>query len=422
MSVTRQGAIAAEAAGFAAEGEEGLPKVLHVSHFDEYGGAARSAYRLHEGLRRMGVCSRMVVGRKSGNDPDVAEIAMTTSDRVINRIGYELGVQYPYVPSTRVLKRSSWFREADVIQLANIHGGFFGYTALPRLVRRKRLVWCLHDMWSFTGHCGYSHGCERWLTGCGSCPDLAAYPPIRRDGTRVNWTLKKHVYSRLEVTVVAPSRWLGSLASRSPLLSRFPVHVIPYGVDTALFAPTSRDAARSRLGLSLDEPVVLVAGLEPRKGAGLVGAAMAAASATLGKPVRLLVVGGTANAHPPPDVPTHVLGSVDEVTMRDAYAAADVYLLPTRFDNLPNTVLEAMACGSAVVATAVGGIPDVIEDGVNGLLRPPDGEQLGRAVGMALAAPDLRARLGVSARECILSSLTLEHQARSYLDLYREPA
>jgi glycosyltransferase involved in cell wall biosynthesis len=395
-----------------------VPAVIHLSHFDEYGGAARAAYRLHDGLRRLGATSRMIVGTKTSADPDVEEHRTTFGDKVANRLGYELGVQYAYLPSTRSIGRHPWFREADVVQLANIHGGWFSHTQLPSLTRGKRLVWCIHDMWSFTGHCGYSYGHDGWLTGCGSCPHLDAYPAIRRDGTRLNWRIKERVYSKLDLAVVAPSQWLGNLARRSPLLERFPVHVIPYGVDTELFVPTPRAAARDQLGLSDDEPLVLVAGLEPRKGSDLLGRILTVAQARLGRPVSLIVAGGTANADPPLGFAAHDLGTVDEHTMRTAYAATDVYLLPTLYDNLPNTVLEALSCGAAVVATDVGGLPDMIEDGVNGLTRAGDADALGEAVGAVLADTDLRDRLGAAGRQRAVATMGLEQQANAYLELY----
>jgi glycosyltransferase involved in cell wall biosynthesis len=394
------------------------PRVVHLSHFDAYGGAARSAYRLHDGLRRLGVESHMIVGSKSGRDENVVEFPPTFADRVSNRLGYETGVQYAYVPSTRSIGRHPWFSNADIVQLANIHGGFFAHTALPRLTLGKRLVWCIHDMWSFTGHCGYSRDCERWLDRCGACPILDSYPAVRRDATRLNWKIKERIYRKLDLTIVAPSTWLGGLAKRSELTGRFPVHVIPYGIDTDLFSPFPRDEARRRLELPEKEPLVLVAGIEPRKGSDLIGEILTAAQIQLGRPVSLAVAGGTANASPPDGFRTRVYDTLDEPTMRLAYAAADVYLLPTLYDNLPNTVLEALSCGTAVVATDVGGIPDVVDDGVNGFVRPVDAAELGNAVGQILADTALRDRLGAAGREHALQTLTLERQARAYLELY----
>jgi glycosyltransferase involved in cell wall biosynthesis len=392
-------------------------KVLHLSQFDEYGGAARASYRLHDGLRKLGVTSRMLVQTKTSADPDVSELRVPPGHRFVRRAEYELGVQYAYLPTGVTLRRHPWTREADVIQLGNIHGGGFSLTSLPHLARKRRVVWTLHDMWAFTGHCGYA-SCDRWLVGCGRCPDLATYPAIRRDATRANVHLKRGVYGDLDLTVVAPSRWLCELAGRSPLLGRFPRHVIPYGIDTDAFAPLDRDAARTALGLPGDETLVLVVGIEPRKGSNLLGSILSEAARASGRTVTLVVAGTTEQGEVPRGVPTHLLGSMDEVGMRRAYAAADVYLLPTVDDNLPNTVLEALACGAPVVTTPTGGIPDVVRDGETGLLAPVDAQALGRAVAQALTDRSLARRIGEGGRALALAELTLERQARSYRELY----
>ena len=392
-------------------------RVLHISHLDAYGGAARSAYRLHEGLRRCGASSRMLVGRKDTSDPDVAEIELRGGDQLANRVGRRLGVQYLFLPSTLRLRRHPWVREADVLQLANIHGGFFSHAALPLLARGKKLVWCIHDMWSFTGHCGFSLDCERWLQGCGRCPYLDVYPRVRRDATRFNWRVKQTVYRLRPFTVVAPSEWLAGLARRSPLLSRFPVHVIPYGIDTDVYVPTPQAEARRSLGLGPEERVVLVVGLEPRKGSALIPSILA--HATGGSALTLLVAGEPAPASLPPAVQVHTLGHVeDERELALAYSAADVFLLPTLMDNLPNTIIEALACGTPAVTTAVGGAAEIVEDGRTGLVRPAEPEVLGAALAELLGDADLRARLGAAGPAAIRERFTIERQARSYLELY----
>ena len=204
-----------------------LSSVLHLSHFDEYGGSARSAQKIHSGLRELGIRSRMLVGHKDGHDPDVRRIArsdaVALADRVAHRAADEFGLQYVANASSFLLKRDPWFREADVLQLYNIHGGWFALTALPRLTRAKPTVWRLSDMWAMTGHCGYSLDSERWRTGCGSCPHLQTYPPVRRDATAANWRLKRRVYAKAPLTLVAPTHWLEGLTRESPLLAHYPV-------------------------------------------------------------------------------------------------------------------------------------------------------------------------------------------------------
>jgi glycosyltransferase involved in cell wall biosynthesis len=396
-------------------------KVTHISQFDRYGGAGRAAYRLHEGLRRSGHTSRMLVARKETNDADVRTIRHTRVDWTLNKAGNVVGVQHPFLPSTFRLLRDPWIRDTDVVQLANVHGGFFGHTVLPFLSRRKTVVWCLHDMWAFTGHCGYALDSSGWLTGCGSCPYLDTYPPVRRDATHANWRIKQLVYRRSDLTIVAPSRWLAGLAGQSPLLSGFRIDVIPYGVDLDIFCPGDRAGAREELGLVQDRPVVLALGLEHRKGLSLFAPILARAARELEKGFCFLAVGGE---HPGPmpepvDV-VHLESVTDEERVAQLYTAADVFLLPTAMDNLPNTVLESAASGVPVVAARVGGVPEAVADGETGLLRPLDADALGEALGRMLADAELRARLGAAARLRAVEQFGLGRQAEAYLGLYGE--
>ena len=357
----------------------------------------------------------MLVGHRGTDDPDVAAIAQGLPDRLAGAVTGRLGVQYAFLPSSRRLRSHPWVGGAGVLQLGNLHGGYFAYTALPRLAGGRPVVWTLHDMWAFTGHCGYSLGHDGWLTGCGNCPHLDSYPPLRRDATRRNWRLKGRVYHRLDLTVVTPSAWLGSLARRSPLLAAADVRVIPYGIDTEVFSPVPQEAARRELGLPAGDPVVLVVGLERRKGSELLPRILAAA----GRPLTLLVAGKGSAPPLPEGVTARQLGLVeDDRTMRLAYAASDAFLLPTQADNLPNTAIESLACGTPVVASDVGGVPEIVEDGRTGLLRPLDAGALGNALAGLLADPELGRRLGGAGREVALERFGLELQARRYLELY----
>ncbi len=316
-------------------------------------------------------------------------------------------------PSSFGVALDPWFREADVVQLYNTHGSYFSHSALPLLTRRKPLVWRLSDMWAFTGHTAYSYECERWRTGCGSCPHLDVYPRLRRERPHLLWRWKRTVYSRSRLVVVAPSRWLAGLVRESPLLGRFPVHLIPNGVDLDVFTPRPRDEARRALGLDPDRPTVLFATPDlddPRKG----GAVPAVLDILAGGDRRSqLVAGDGGPAAPRAGAP---LGRLDDERLALAYAAADVFVLPTLAENLPNTALESIACGTPVAAFAVGGVVDAVRDGETGRLAPlGDAEALGAAVRGLLDA-DLRD----SCRAVAEREFAAEREARAFADLYEE--
>jgi glycosyltransferase involved in cell wall biosynthesis len=376
--------------------------VLHISDSDADGGAAHAAFRMHRGLQALGHGSRMLVGRKLTPSPDVRPIKRHLGWRIADRLCGEVfdrfGLQYVLYPSSFGVARDPWFRASDVVQLHNTHGSYFSHSALPALSRRKPVVWFLHDQWAFTGHVAYSFDCERWRDGCGTCPYLAEYPALQRDTTAALWRWKRRVYARSRLTVVAPSRWLAGLARESPLLSRFPVHVVPNGVDLEIFRPGDRRALKRELALDPDRPVVLFVASDAadrRKGGHLVREIVERA----GHP-QLLTMAGDVHG---------------EVEVAKRYAAADVFLLPSLADNLPNTAVESIACGTPVVAFDVGGVSDVVRHGETGWLAR-DVQDLAEGIRTLPGNEELRAR----ARAVAEAEFSIELQARRLAGLYTE--
>jgi glycosyltransferase involved in cell wall biosynthesis len=341
-------------------------KVLQISESDLDGGAARVASRVHAALARDGHAARMLVGRRLGADAHVRtlkrNVVWRAADLPFARTLDRVGLQYVFYPSSFAVARDPWYRACDGVVLHNTHGNYFSHTALPLLSRLRPFVWFLHDQWSFTGHVAYSLDCDRWRVGCGSCPYLRAYPALPRDTSAFLWRWKRAVYGRARLTLAAPSRWLASLARASPLLSRFGVHVVPNGVDLDVFRPHPRQDARRRLGLDPRRRVVFFAALDPRdwrKGADLLRAAVQG----LGADVDVVVAGDGAMGG------ARSLGRIDdEQTLAHAYSAADVFVLPSRVENLSNALVESIACGTPVAAFRVGGNDEVVRDGETGAL------------------------------------------------------
>jgi glycosyltransferase involved in cell wall biosynthesis len=398
-------------------------RVLHISAADAGGGAARSAFRIHDGLRSLGWSSRMLVGQRRTDDADVRplkrNVVWRAADRASAAVLDRLDLQYVLYPSSFGVALDPWFRESQVVQLYNVHGSYFSHTALPVLSRRRPLVWRLSDMWALTGHVAYSYDCERWRHGCGSCPYLGEYPRLGRDTTAALFRWKDAVYRRSRITVVAPSRWLERIARESPLLGRFPVRRIPNGLDLGTFRPRPREEARRALGLDPERPVVLFSSLERndrRKG----GDVLAGALSSLGDVDFQLAVLGPEAAGFGREVAA--LGTVHEdERLALAYAAADVFVLPALAENLPNVAVESIACGTPVVASAVGGIPDAVRDGETGLLVPPgDAAALAAAIRRVLDDDELRPRLALQARAVAESEFDAGREAREFAALYEE--
>ena len=311
---------------------------------------------------------------------------------------------------------------ADIYHLHQITE-FVDYRAtLARLASRAPIVWTLHEMTPFTGGCHYTFGCDGFAATCGSCPQLGS--SSHYDLSHSVWLRKRGVYNRIPPTrfhVVGASRWIAAEAQRSSLFKQFPISVIPYGIDTDVFRPMP--GAR-RLLDALEVPptariVLFVSDWmgNNRKGFDLLDAALH--SRPLSN-VALVSLGRGDRPRLQSAMPhVHLGGFTEDRMVALAYSLADVFVIPSRQDNLPNAVLEAMACGTPVVGFKTGGIPEMVRDGVNGLLAEAgDVADLADAIAALLADEPRRAGMGRAARELAEREYTGARQGERYLRLY----
>jgi glycosyltransferase involved in cell wall biosynthesis len=361
-------------------------RVLSLNHADQVGGgAAIAGLRLHQGLRRAGVESRLLVGTKAGDDPDVHRLEPARGTRAFRKVARELGLtELGDVAAYRV-RRSADVAWADVVHAHAIHGSWFSYPAIAGITRDKPSVLTLHDMWPFTGHCSFSYDCERWRAGCGHCPYPETFPGIERDGTAVEHRIKRRVWGRSQLVVVSPSEWLARLA-RESMLGRFEVRVIPHGIDTEVFAPApDRGAVRARLGIGDGRTALMFAatalarphgGELDRKGGDLLMAALAGLSAgARARCTTILMGGGSADMAARLRTAGFEVADAgwvaDEAAKAELYSAADAFVFPTRHDNAPLVIVEALACGTPVVSFDVGGVGEAVRTGETGVVVPP---------------------------------------------------
>jgi glycosyltransferase involved in cell wall biosynthesis len=404
--------------------------VLHISFEDNIGGSAKAAYKIHLGLRDRGVNSKMLVRWKITSDPDVGLIAegnLNLLDQV-GRLGLDkMGLQYLFYPSSFALLRHPLFQGADIIQLYNVHGGFFSHSVLPMISSRmKKIVWRLSDMWPLTGHCSYSYECDRWKSGCGECPNLAEYPPLSIDFSSLLWRIKSMVYERSDIHVVTTNSWMTKLVEQSPLLRRFERSVIPNGINTETFSPIPKATAREALGLPRDSKVVLFASHAvlpgKRKGAGFIIPTMEKISSENEQDLVLIVLGEKAESWKEGQgYRTVRLGfTQSERLLAVPYSAADVLLYPSIAENFPNSVVEAFACGTVAVGFDIGGMSDAIRHMETGYLaRYGDMEDLAAGVNLLLKEDELRAKMSERCRRLVQNEYSLELQAKRFEDLYR---
>ena len=405
--------------------------ILSFSASDIEGGSARSANRIQSRVRTLGHTARMLVGRKHGDDPETdvvhgPSVAAKAADRLADRITGALALQYQGYPSTHRVLQHPWLAAADAVHLYNTHGGYLSQNIIPRLSVRAPIVWRLSDQWMFTGHCAYSGACERWRIGCGQCPDLQTYAALPFDTTAMLWRRKRALYARSDIAVVAPSRWIHDLARQSPLLQGKPLHLIRNGVDRVRFPHTPRAEALAALGLPADTRLILFAahGLDenPRKGSPLFVEALRRLPQQAPE-VRVGLAGmGGEKMAAQIALPSHLFGFThDSHRMALIYSAASLLVAPSVVENLPNTVLEAMACGCPVVACDTGGMADAVRHMQTGYLaRPGDTADIAAGIAEVTLDTDLQQRLSANAFALIAQDFNADHEAESFVTLYRE--
>jgi glycosyltransferase involved in cell wall biosynthesis len=388
--------------------------------------------RIHGGLKKRGVDSKILNRSNRFGDPDTFLIPQhRTIGRVeglLRRVTSRLGLNDIHCLSTFAVSKLAVYQEADILDFHTIHGGFFNYLALPHLTAGKPGVFTLHDMWSLTGHCSFSFECERWKTGCGKCPHLNIYPPVKRDNTRLEWKLKNWVYSRSNLAVVAPSRWLTERAKQS-MLNRFPIHHIPHGVDIGVYRALDRRQCRSVLGIPENRKVLSFTAMrmDPndehtyRKGCDLLVESLKALPRSLKSEITLLLVGdGGKWIADSVGIDAIDLGYIGSDHLKAvAYSASDLFIFPSRAENMPLVLLESMACGTPMVSFRVGGVGEMVRTGVTGHLAEPENvAEFRDGIIRLLRDDNLRDHIRRRCREVAVNEYDLELQVRRYVELY----
>ena len=356
---------------------------MRVAYLGGYDAAGQrfNGVILHRALRAAGHASDYIVAEQSLQEPGIGQLGPHWLQR-LNRQAVKLEAKLSRQSDLAVLGRAFFkteaYRRADVVHLQLLHAkSFFSLRHLPRIANGRRpVLWTLHDPWITTGHCVHSMGCERWRTGCGACPDLTLSLPIRKDRTAANWTLKKRLLQRSHLHLVVASHWMQRRVAESPILQGLPCTRIPFGIDTALFQPRDKRAARQQLGLPADARPVAV---RWAPGYVLKGTSYAE-EALLRLPEGLVtdvICFDTAGGDEVESLRrryrvTTINTYEDPAAIATGLAAAEVFLMPSLAETFGMMAIEAMGCGTPPVVFEGTSLPEVV--GV------PDA---GRAVAMA---------------------------------------
>lgn len=409
--------------------------LIMLNTFDAQGGAAIATYRLHRGLRSIGVNSRLLVQGKKTDDPTViGPITKWEKAVVFFRSYFEIWVKNIYRVSESVIFSPAFLSDdmaakvttfnPDIVHLFWVNGGY----VRPETLRQfnKPIVWTLHDMWPFTGGCHYDDECGRFQQSCGKCPVLNSVRD--QDLSRRIWERKRKSWDDVPIVVVATSHWLADMARSSSLFENQRIEVIPNGIDTDKYKPLDKDACRAAYGLPQDKHLVLFSAFrattDKRKGNQfLIQALKNLVKLNKGKDIELVMVGASE-----PEIPlnigmkVHCMGQLhDEISQVLLYSAADVTVAPSMQENLSNTVLESLACGTPVVAFDIGGMPDLIDHQSSGYLATPfESDDLANGIMWVLENKARHELLSQCARQVAIERYALRTVANQYLALYQD--
>lgn len=405
-------------------------KILHVNASDAHGGAAIAAMRHCEAMRAAGIEAEFLCvvphsGKSFAHGIDAMKSLTRFTQRVYNKLNFlKARKSFPYASWSEAsfgfdISSHPLVNRADEIWIHWINGGMLSIKSIGSLLKTgKTITWYMHDMWPLTGGCHYSLGCSGFEAECGKCPLL-----FNREGSnnpddisRDQMLQKLDKWSGYKnLRILAPSRWLASQAEQSALFGngRNKIGVLPNPIDTSIFAPLSKANARSQLSLPKDKPLILFGAHNINDSYKGMHYLIDALPLLRESGAECVVFGQSSQAINLDSLPikVHSVGSVNSAdVLRQIYSAADVFVTPSIADNYPNVLVEAMACGTPCVGFNIGGIPEIIQDGVSGVLASQTSpEALADAILQALPQSD---KLGMNARNQIIQNNSYENYRR----------
>lgn len=401
-------------------------KIVVISDYEWFGGAAIACARYAEKAHASGHEVVRIVAHRDAGTQKVEFRVLNASNRLgLRLLRRAMPTRKRNELDARLIQRSLSKilaeLEPDVINVNNLHGGA---NWRPELVRICRLqaptVWTLHDEWSYTGRCAYTGECRKFIAGCdASCPTPHEFPSLHPSLIAAEWNTKAGLCMGpgFPLVGVSPSRWVASEAKAGVWRSRR-VEVIPYGLDLSVFEPLDRRLARTALSIQDDGfPIILAVAQflsDRRKGMDLLWDALAGIERAT-----LLVFGQGSPLPVPPNIRLIHLGRIDYDRMKAlAYNAADIFVHAARAEAMGLTTMESIACGTPVVAFAVGGLVDMVRPGITGwLAHEVSAQSLEAAIKRAIAD---KARDGMreTCRQVAIADYDIDMQVKRYDALF----
>jgi glycosyltransferase involved in cell wall biosynthesis len=414
-------------------------RVLIVNTSEREGGAAVAANRLMDALNNNGVKAKMLVRDKETDD--ITVVGLKSGLRQRFNFLWERWCVYWHLHFKRDhlfeldlantgsdITKLPEFKEADVIHLAWINQGFLSLNVIRKIINSgKAIVWTMHDLWPATGICHFTLGCEAYKGQCRKCFFLPGGGSATDLSTRV-FNKKKKLYYNSGIHFVACSKWLGSSAKQSSLLTGLQLSVIPNPIDTHVFCPKDKRAARLHSTLPEDKRIILFVSQRvtmERKGMAYFIKAislLAERHPEMKENTAIAILGGRADEVVSQlALPSFPLGYIrNERQLVDIYNSADVFVIPSLDDNLPNTIMEAMACGVPSVGFKVGGIPEMIDHQKNGYVANfKDADDLAAGIHWVLDEAD-NEDLKKRCVQKVMSCYSQRSVAMKYVEVYNQ--
>ncbi len=419
-------------------------KIVLISTHAQTGGAAKASWRLMKLLRKNGIDIKMLVQDGENINEGIYSTTHGMVKRwknlarfILERLVFlrqerskSIRFLFSLANTGESLARNPQVREADIIHLHWINGGFLSLKSLGEILELgKPVVWTFHDMWPFTGGCHYALDCTEYLRNCGQCPYLKK--PSKKDLSHRIWKKKEHLFRNSNVTVITPSKWLQECARSSSMLAHWNYHTIHNPIDQVRFKPVDRALACGSLDLDPAKRYILFGAATLKnviKGFEYFQKAMEILHKDLKEEpgVEILLFGKSMG-----DVErlfhckTHNISFIQSAeTLVNLYSVAHLFLIPSLQDNLPNTIVESMLCGTPVVGFKTGGIPEMIDHKVNGYLASfKDAGDLAKGIKWVLESDpyeDLSSRVRMMATEKFSMERSLEKHVLLYKKLMEQ--
>jgi len=399
--------------------------ILQISNWDNLG-QQFNGYQIHKALLGLGENSNIAVHRSGFSEPHIHQLG----NRIIRKIDkYLLAIEqklslHAILPITGYAQYfADYYQQADLIHLQLIHAeSFFSLFNLPIMSRQKKVVWTLHDPWILSGHCVYSLECDRWLSGCGQCPDLTLSFPIKRDTTAFTWKLKHLIMHHSQIDLVVASQWMYQRVKQSPILSHLPCHMIPLGLDTNIFKPREKGKSRDRFNIPLEAQVLAFryqSAANSLKGWQWLEKALI--DLEIDKPTYLISFDNKGGMEKLKDKYEVIeLGWVhDQDLLCDAMNATDIFVMPSLAEAFGMMAVEAMACGTPVITFENTALSDVIQAPRAGIaVSYKNSQALAIAISDLLKDDCKRAQLSNEALNLVRSEYDVNIYISRHIKLY----